>query len=233
MSKFVLLLVWVVVSSGCYFFYPRVPKQRIAKVEGARTEVSTNRETLDFSCTPGDSRCTTNASGDTREYVGITAVRTYYNGKQASQFDIQSIVDPQFEAKIAAIEGKKMLCNLSIVPSAVAIVGLGMLAYAAFKPEAFDDVQRFRLISLGVMGGGALASLPLGGFACWQAKRKWDAMFPTKWPGRSYFTLKRSGPGENGAYYDDLKRLSDAYNARFGASSPGPRSLEMRGLAAN
>jgi hypothetical protein len=209
-----LLLLGLLTTSGCYFFYPELPKApRPQPVEGEDVKLLMGGE-YRARCEPSSRGCMYTEKGEWRQIETYSTMRAKYDGKELTLFQLRRLVDPEFEQKLDRIRGRKGVCNLSLVPSAIgAIGGIVLTVAGAAADNLGDKALPIALAGLGGMVGGTLLSYPLGGFACRKAGREYKALVKGIGKDRTEFYIEG----------DDLVEtveMTKAFNRRFGKRVP-------------
>lgn len=218
-------LVIVCCTSGCYWDYPKIPTARPKVIEGERVEMDAERHSYSKKCNPRDADCGLSKSGEWQKRASYTTVVAKYHGQPLTQFELRSLVDPKFEEKIAHIRSRKGLCNLSLVPSVIGIIGMGVAIYGLDAKDRFgeDGARTIQLAGAAAGIGGALGSWALGGFACTKAKEEYAALFPGTTPDERSLDRDR----DNAAYLEEMAKLTESFNQRFqNGPSPDPEPEE-------
>lgn len=219
-----LLLIWS--ATGCYFFYPKIPSTpRPEVVEGKAVEILSQDNEYMASCDPTrDRKCGLTSKGEFKKKSNYVTVRAEYDGRTLNQFELRKLVDPDFDKKLARVRSNKGVCNISLVPSVISVVGLAALTIAGpLYDKLGDKALIVGLAASGTAAGGALLSYPLGGFACRRARRQYNALFIDVAPDDTEFIL-RTGYGDqqgNTVYVDEMLKLTEDFNKRFAPGGPG------------
>ena len=97
----------------------------------------------------------------------------YYGDQPITLGQLRALLDSEnYNKAWDKIEGKKGVCKISIAPTVVyfaAAIG-SIVAFTISRNEPDSDMRTYAYIGAGVMGGAALLSYPLGGYACMKAK---------------------------------------------------------------
>jgi hypothetical protein len=177
-SPTVIALVLAVASSGCYFLSPhgarRSPRPQI--VDGATLDLQVEDGASWVTCTEREiERDSCHYRGGKwkrrQTYVDVTFS---YDGKPLTRGEARALVDDKYDEKWRALESKRSTCRWSLVPSAIAMLGyiaIPIVLSDRAKQKFGEDNMTPFYVAAGVGIGGALASYPMGGYACRQARR--------------------------------------------------------------
>lgn len=203
-----------VALSGCYFYYPRIPSTPAPTVKpGAKVEATYEGTTYERDCLASDRACHVSKKGITTT-ASYTTYRVTYDGKPLSPFELRQLVDPAFDKKLAHVKRNKGLCNLSLVPSVIAVAGLVVLSVAGpFYDKLGDAAVPVAVGAAGALLGGTVLSYPLGGFACKRAGREYKALFGGLPSTEREEVIVHD---EQVQYLEEMETLTAAFNAKFG-----------------
>ncbi|MCX5742646.1 MAG: hypothetical protein NT062_09140 [Proteobacteria bacterium] len=206
----------LVVISGCYFYYPDLPKTTVKPIEGATIELKTRDHTDWYPCGESDKDCELH-DGKLRRADSYVILSANYEGKKLSQADFRALADPEYPKRIQQIEAKKGTCRLSLVPSVIAAIGiLAETVVVAGSSQFGDRTLPLALISGGVAIGGAALSYPLGGYAC-RAAGKLAEPLHLDYGDEIYVRPDRT------ALAEEMQSLTATFNARLhGPAAPDP-----------
>lgn len=224
-----LRIIWILVlsfASGCYFYYPKIPKTpRPELVDGEQVQIVAENNEYMASCDPTrDRKCGLSRNGEWKKKSSYISVEARYNGRTLNQFELRKLVDPDFDKKLDRVRSNKGTCNISLIPSVISVIGLAALTVAGpLYDKLGDKALVVGLAASGTAAGGALLSYPLGGFACRRARRQYNALFTDVDPDDTSFVL-RASYGENkgnDTYVEEMMKLTEDFNRRF-ATKPDP-----------
>lgn len=174
----------LIATTGCYFFYPQeiptLPGPLIQ--EGAQITLDRSEETFFRGCTDGELKldeCELRKGEWRKRYVSYKAVASY-GGRVLTQGEFYQLTIPGYNDGIRAVRADKGTCNLSLVPSVIALAG-GVFAMVVLATgDTITENASTKLKLYGVGAGTALlgfgASYPLGGYACRRAGKRGDRM---------------------------------------------------------
>lgn len=197
-------------SSGCYFFFPfkmPPPRKTDLVVPGEQIRLKTREVKLYVASCSEDmarrGRCGIRDGKlmrwDPQDYTTLK-----YGGRDLTYAEFRDLADPEFADERARFKKLNRACNLSLVPSAISVVGIAAaVLYPLVASGQLTDTEKwyFRI------GGGATAvvfgglSYPLGGYACGQAN------YAVK-KGHEWDEDDFAGDGE------ELQKIVDDFNAR-------------------
>jgi hypothetical protein len=168
----------LVLCSGCYYLNPHSARrsQRPEIVDGATLDLQAEEGASWLSCTEREIEkdLCQRRGGDwkrRRTYVDVTFS---YNGKPLTRGEARALVDDNYDEKWRALESKRGTCKWSILPTAIAVLGyiaIPIVLSEKAKQKFGEDNNTPFYIAAGVGIGGAVASYPMGGYACRQARR--------------------------------------------------------------
>ncbi len=156
--------------SGCYLWYPNVPKGRLEIVPGATAEIPRDSGVIDHECGTDDTGA---CEGKAIARIRVTSGHPSYDGKKVSHYHFRYLVDPQFRKTIAKVRSLKSTCNISIAPTILS--GLAVVAGLYIGSEKGENYVRDSGIAVGVAAGFYALSYPLGGYACMRANKIYDS----------------------------------------------------------
>ena len=221
MWKFAVLFCVAGTLSGCYFFYPTaVPSvPGPAVVEGAQIEVSTEKKKQYSSCSDNDLKhdlCEVHGGEWKKPYFEYIA-RATYGGRKLTQGEFFMLTGSTYPALVNEVIAKKGTCNISLVPSAIAVAGA---LFALVTLAGGDNISKntdTQLLLYGIGAGtflaGAAASYPLGGYACRSAGKLGDSVEMNN-SGEGLFT------GGDPEKIEQIQQLAEAFNAKHAAGVP-------------
>ncbi|MEO7095567.1 MAG: hypothetical protein ABI175_20085 [Polyangiales bacterium] len=212
----------LVLSSGCYFYYPKkIPTVNGALViEGEQISIRTRSLKRWGSCSDSDykhDRCEI-VHGKLKAPYTVYAAKAVYNGNTLTRAEFNELVYPDYAKRIKTVTDAKAVCSISLVPS-VAAVAVAVLAYVGplMSGNRFTDDQKKVLYIGGGIGaaGLALLSYPLGGYACVRAANAAGGLFEsakeTEWE-----SFQAEG-------FAEVEKLANDFNARrAGGTPPAP-----------
>jgi hypothetical protein len=213
------LVALTVFATGCYFSYPKLPSRPRPTVEqGEEVEISTQEHSYNKSCQPGSSGCGLASDGTWKKRRRYDTISARYRGQTLTQFEVQRLVNPEFEAKFKRIVDRKSVCNLSLIPSAIAVATIigGALAQDQINAAFGDRKQVAYAVIAGTALGSALLSYPLGGYACSAAHDEWKALMNGVDPDDKDLDVSTS----NQSYITETRKLAEEFNRQFGRKQP-------------
>ncbi len=158
--------------SGCYFQYPHDLKRGKPLHGNASASIELHDEDhvwYSHDCDRHSQSCVWRKGELVRPRPYTTTTATY-DGKSVTRGQISTLVEPDRQAaKYADMERHRSTCSLSLVPSAVFMVGsLAALGGAAASSRSgSSDIATYVWIGGAIaMVAGAVLSYPIGGFAC-------------------------------------------------------------------
>jgi len=179
---------FLVAVSGCYYFYPhgQVPAHGKPVPEpGARIELDVTKvDVWNRTCNSSeikDERCELHKGKlmwRTLEYK----VHATYQGNPLSQGEFYMLADPTYDGRVEHIRSKNTMCNVSLVPSTISLLGFAAAMAALVLdnngegPLGRDKSTVVMAAGFATFGAGALVSYPLGGYACWSAHGEADKL---------------------------------------------------------
>ena len=166
----------LVFTSGCYFYSTPPKRPRIktpAPEPGAEVTLTSEAKSSWSRCWDDLPSCRFE-NGRWKRWSHWTEVTATYQGQTLTQAEVQLLVDPNYRASWAKIEDKRSTCKISIVPTAIAFLGMAVAAGALFYGKGIlGDADRETTTSKavvyagsGVFIGAGLLSYPIGGHAC-------------------------------------------------------------------
>jgi hypothetical protein len=178
MRPVIVFVVLAVASSGCYFLNPRGAKKtpRPTLVDGGEIELEADEGSTWLTCSDREiERGVCHYRGGTwkRKHAYVD-VSFKYAGKPITRGEARALTDEHYDEKWATLERKKSACNLSLIPTAVGVLGyMAVIALSSerARKEFGEDNNTPMTIAVGVALGGSLASIPLGGYSCRTANR--------------------------------------------------------------
>lgn len=214
------LLALLALTSGCYFYYPKnVPKLNGAlMVEGEQITFST-RESKDWTHCSNKER-----DAGKCEYVGTTWRRYYpvyflsasYAGRTLTKGEFYELTMPEFPAMVRKVGAQKGTCNLSLIPTALAVASaIATIGLPTLASTTFDDGQKETIFYVGAAAtvGFAVLSYPVGGFACVKARSLSKEMLEE--------SSKKSWRSAHKSEFADIEKLASDFNSgRVGSSTP-------------
>lgn len=215
-----ILVVVVVALTGCFFQYPGLPKGKLlTPVAGATAEIPRHAKDVIRDCGKDD---TGDCRGRLTKSVHVVTGQPSYNGQKVSHWQFRMLVDPGFRKQVAHIRGLKGTCNISIAPTALAAVALGVALYIGSQKE--ENYSRNAGIAVGIGVGFYALSYPLGGHACYRAGKEWRATGVAANPDEAFVRL--SGDRDE-AYLEGLQKLAAEFNANpTGGTATAPPVTE-------
>lgn len=199
-------------SSGCFFYYPELPKGPKLEVEaGKRIDLGLSSHDINYDCTGSGRGCQMTAEGWKRPGTYQT-IDARYGDRSLKAREVRELADPDYDKKLAKIRSYKGTCNISIVPSAIAFISTVALPFVAGAVDKLGDAGL--PVALGLVGGmvgGTALSYPLGGYACIKAGRAWKGMFKGVDPEESGFIVG----DDQQAWLTEMEGLVTAFNAKF------------------
>lgn len=216
-----LALLTLVLLQGCYFFYPttlpKLPGPTI--VDGGRMEVSVRETTAYTMCFKSDlqaGRCVWHRNDWAMERTRYTA-RASYAGRELTQGEFYLLTRDGYPAAVKKIQSRKGTCNISLVPSVIAFAGAMFATVVLASGDRIAKSDDDKLLLYGAGAGtfalGAIASYPLGGYACRRAGGEGDAIKVGRASERRWESFRRGD-------LDEVIDLANAFNAR-GGRPPG------------
>ena len=102
-----------------------------------------------------------------------------------------------------------------MVPSVISVIGLTALTFAGpFYDKLGTNAALVGWGSAALAAGGAIASYPLGGFACRSARKEYNALWHTVDPTSREFIVHTGFDSKASAdYLDEMKVLAQKFNA--------------------
>jgi hypothetical protein len=178
MRPVIVVVLLAFASSGCYFLNPRGAKKtpRPTLVDGGEIELEADEGTIWRSCSEREIErgVCHYRGGEWKRKHAYVDVSFKYAGKPITRGEARALVDENYDAKWATLERKKSACNLSLIPTAIGVLGymavIGLSSDRA-KQELGGNYNTAMTIAIGAGLGGSLASIPLGGYSCRTANR--------------------------------------------------------------
>lgn len=176
----------LVFLSGCYLFsMPPDKRTPIKPVPGATVTFESEHKVTTESCSDSRSSCDYTKRGR-RANEGIRTERfqlytATYDGKEITEAELEDLVDPKWNDNWKKIESERSTCKLSLIPTVIGFAGLmaagGVVLYAHYS-GGYNSVSDYPsgyktavFATSGVALGGALLSIPIGGFSCMRANK--------------------------------------------------------------
>lgn len=165
-------------GSGCYFWYPSERKAAVPKAPaGSELVVDVVDKTLWSTCSDTKREGCEFKDGAWQRSRVRSEITTSYGGRRLTVGEVRALVAPdQYAAAYRAVEADRGPCRLSLIPSALSLVGALVLTGAVIATNFASESKVEQLAIGGGVGmvGFGLVSYPLGGFACMRAGRTAD-----------------------------------------------------------
>ncbi len=227
MPSITALLLCLVSTSGCYFyFHPPSNRAHPKVIPGAEIELSSKDKTVNQRCSDRDTREICATGTDTYNYTGYTAT---YGGKRLTEGELLALVSPRYNADWDRIESRKGTCRLSVVPTAIAGAALfaaGALSiYGGLKfgkiEEWPSDTRNATYVTGAAAVGFGLLSYPIGGFACVTANGIGNRM-GTKYHHNDVLRVGSRNQHWTDTRIEELRKVIRTFNAKARGGEPDP-----------